>query len=77
MSVTYCISATAGGVSATAGGVSSATAGGVRATTDAVSAVARRDCATGNRASPADLSKAWKREEKQSAVSRARQQERR
>ena len=68
-----CIGATAGGVSATAGGVS-ATAGGVRAATDAVSTAARRDCASGNRASPADLSTAWKRKEKQSAVSRARQQ---
>lgn len=64
MTVTYYISATAGG----------ATAGGVSAASDAVSAVARRDCASGNRASPADLPRAWKREEKQSAVSRARQQ---
>ena len=59
MAVTYCIGATAGGVSTAS---------------DAVSAVARRGYASGNRASPADLSKAWKREEKQSAVSRARQQ---
>ena len=58
MTVTYCIGATASGVSAAS---------------DAVSAVTRRDCASGNRASPADLSKAWKREEKQIAVSRAMQ----
>lgn len=63
MTVTYCIGATASGVSAAS---------------DAVSAAARRDCASGNRASgnrasPADLSKGWKKEEKQSAVSRARQ----
>ena len=60
---------------------SGATAGGVSAATDAVSAAARRDCATGNRVSPAicrgcpaDLLKVWKREEKQRAVSRVRQQ---
>ena len=69
MTVTYYISATAGG--ATAGGVS---AGGVSAASDAVSAAARCDCTTGNRVSPADLSKVRKREEKQIAVSRARQQ---
>gem|GEM_PF-4993963 len=64
MAVTYCIGANAGGV----------TAGGVSTASDAVSAVTRRDCASGNRASPADLPRAWKREEKQSAVSRAGQQ---
>ncbi len=71
--VSYCIGATAGDVSPATDAVSAVT-DAVSAATDAVSAAARRDCASGNRASPADLSKAWKREEKQSAVSRARQQ---